>query len=355
MRIIIMDIPKKHVRRFTTERESIFYAVTISVCRNLSSDGFVTFVCDDAHIDLEGYKYVLDFEEDSIRTFKITDRNGRYTTAQLYISQVAASHIDSVEERKAEREEAHRKELEQVLFDTKYYALHVHDAMGDKLLHSFKTIKEANEEIMRRVFAMLDSDLNNDVMHGEHGKYDVEILTDRGYLIIRRTTYKRNAFANRNNIPEYTFNECKETKYYIRNDKHMHNILWDWTEVLDAIDVRCTRNENILNEERTEEEWKKAKEIARNNARTGCHNVANLSKYWVEPKKPEELKQFVNTSVVPQVDLSTVFVQAPQNEDESDVADEPTPVPKAKSMEYQAFIESKRLTEQARKGINTAC
>jgi hypothetical protein len=135
----------------------------------------------------------------------------------------------------------------------------------------------------------------------------------------------------------------------------MHNILWDWTEVLDAIDVRCTRNENILNEERTEEEWKKAKEIARNNARTGCHNVANLSKYWVEPKKPEELKQFVNISVVPQVDLSTVFVQAPQNESESDAADEPTLVPKAKSMEYQAFIESKRLTEQARKGINTAC
>jgi len=283
MSVIIDDIKKKYVRKIITERQTVFYAVSISVCRAISSDGFVTVVMDEDHVKFENYKFVIDFGADEERTFKITDTHGYYTTAQLLVSDVAISHLDSVLEREREREAAHLAELQKVLYDTLYFSLYCHTDLDDKLMKSFKTEEELKKDVRAQVFKIIDTDLNNDILRGSRAKNDLDIYLDaNGNLVIQRTTYKRNAFAAKNGDPEYRVDEVKETKYYVRNDKHMRISIWDWSDVLEDIKLRQIEDDEIFNEERTEEEWEAVKEIARKNAKLGCHNVHNLSKHQIE-------------------------------------------------------------------------
>lgn len=275
--IVIDDIQKKFVRKIITDRDKVLYAVTISVCKSMSSDGYVTFVCDTDHISFENHKFVLDYEKDLERTFKITDASGRYTTAQILLSDVAISHIDSIEERRLEQEAKHLAELKKILYDTLYFSLHLKDDRGDKLIHSYKSEEELKKEVKRQVFKILDTDLNNDILHKGHGMYDLEIFCDDGALVLKRTTYKKNAFALKNGGSEYIKNEPVEQRYYVRNDKNTRITIWDWEDLFEDIQLKQIENDEILNEERTEEEWLEVQEIAKQNAKTGCYNIYNLS------------------------------------------------------------------------------
>lgn len=288
MAIVINDIQKKYVRKFTTERNNVFYAVTVSVCRSMSSDGFVTFVTDDEHIDFENHKFVLYFNDDDERTFRITDANSNYTTALLRVSDVATSHVDAIEERRLEQEAQHLKELEKTLYNTKYFTLHIFDERGDKAYHSFKSKQDVYAEVKKQVFKYLDNDLNNDILKRQKGKYDLNIYIEDGDLVIQRVIYKRNAFADKHGGQEYTPLETKTMKYYVRNDSHARIIIWDWNELYEDIKLKQIENDGILNEERTEFEWKKAEEIARANLKSLHYNVMNLSKYHIEHHDSDE-------------------------------------------------------------------
>lgn len=291
MDIVIDNIGSKYVRRIITASGETFYVVSISVSRAMSSDGFATFVCDRAHIKFNGSKCTLNYDNDVERTFKIKNEDDYFTTAQLYISAVAESHTIAVEERRKEREEAELKELNEKLHDTQYYAIYSNFKDQEKLIHSYKTVEEVKEEIKKIAFNILDTDLNQNIMKRVTVKCDISIRSESGYLTITRTSYKKDAFAKVKNTDEYIVGESTVTSYYVVNDKHVLISTWDWEDVIDDVILHQISNDDILYEERTEEEWAKVQEIAANNLKNKNCTIKNLSKVIREDKEEENKTQ----------------------------------------------------------------
>ena len=277
MDIILDNIGSKYVRRIITASGETLYVVSVSVCKDMSSDGFATFVVDRAHIKFKGSKCTLAYEEDVERTFKIKNNEDYFTTAQLPISVVAESHMAAVEERRKEREEAELKELNEKLHDTKYYAVYSKFKDMEKLIHSYKTVDEVKEEIKKIAFNILDTDLNQNIMKRITIKCDMTIKSENGYLTIIKTSYKRDAFAKVKNTSEYVLGDSTETSYYVLNDKRMLISTWDWQDVVEDVILHQISNDDILYEERTEEEWARVQEIATNNLKNKNCTIANLT------------------------------------------------------------------------------
>jgi len=278
MSVVINDIPKQRVRKLHIQSGEKLYAVAVSVSKRLSTSGYATFICDKDHISFENNKYVLNFDDDCERTFKIRNENEQYTTALLNMGDVAESHIISIEERRLEKLEARRKELIAIQHDTDYFAVYSHKNNENKIIHSFKTAGEAKIEVKNQVFNMLNAELNYNMLHHGGMQTDMDITCDDdGYLTVTKTSYKRDAFAARTHGPAYKVDTVKEVKFYVRNDKRMRISTWDWSDVLEDLKAKQEMNDRILHEERSEEEWSRVESIARENIKTGTYRVLNLS------------------------------------------------------------------------------
>ena len=278
MSVVINDIPRYRVRKLNVQGEEKLYAVSVSVSRKMSTSGYATFVCDKDHIRFENNKYVLDFDDNRERTFKIKNGHDQYTTAQLNMKDVAESHIAAIEERRLEKLEAHRKELIAIQHDTSYFAAYQHKDNEDKIIHSYKTVGEAKTEVKNQVFNMLNADLNFNLLHHGGMQTDMNVSCDNdGYLTVTKTSYKKDAFAARKNTPTYKVDEVKETRFYVRNDKRMRISTWDWSDVLEDLKAKQEMNDKIFHEERSDEEWQRVESAARDNIKTGTYRVSNLS------------------------------------------------------------------------------
>ncbi|MBR3533702.1 MAG: hypothetical protein IKN80_07470 [Clostridiales bacterium] len=272
MSVIIDNIKNNQVRKMDTHGNEELYAVSISVCRSMSSDGFATFVCEGERISFNDTVCKLVFPKDETRTFKIKNNDGNYTTASIFISDVSDSYIASIEERKREREEARIRELNAKFHDTIYYAVYTKKNNKESVLHSYKSVEEVNSEVRDIVFKELDADLNRKLMKRSVTECDLVIFSEEGTLKMLRTTLKKSAFSSANNL-----GSVRENLYYVRNDKRMLITTWDWSEVIDEVSLKQIYNDDILHLERTEEEWKRIQAIASTNVKSRSFKVDNLT------------------------------------------------------------------------------
>ena len=272
MSIVIDNIKDSQVRRLDTHGNEELYAVSICVCRSLSTDGFATFVCESERLTFNDTQCKLEFPEDVSRTFKIKNADGNYTTASLYMSDVLDAYIASIEERKKEREEARIRELNLKFHDTMYYAVYTKKNNKESVVHSYKTVEDVNNEVRDILFKELDADLNRKLMRRSVTECDVVIFSEEGTLKMLRTSLKKSAFKHAGSS-----GSVKENLYYVRNDRRMLITTWDWSEVIDDVSLRQIYNDDLLHLERTEEEWARIQAIATTNVKNRSFNVKNLT------------------------------------------------------------------------------
>ena len=276
--VYIGDIQKKQVRKIITKHNQTLYAVSLSVCRALSSDGFATIVLGDDHIKFFNNKYILDFADDPVRVFKIRNQVGFLTTAELLMSEVSKSHEDAKEERKREQEALRLLELNAKFHDTKYYGVYTIKDKDEKIIKSYDKEEKVNDSIKKVLFGLLDQELFREVLQRGHKSYDIILSQEKGVLSIEKIGFKKNAFAGKNGKPEFYEGERKKDVYYVRNDRRMKITTWDWSELIEDVRLHQVLNDDILNEERSPEDWEEAKKMAELGLKNKRYDIRSLTK-----------------------------------------------------------------------------